>query len=224
MKLTADQLDELSGSNPGEVFTVPWDVWARLPTASIDGAVALSVGLDPVFANVEWAMRTVERIEQMKEIGAMGDDENHPGLMAGRVLFSFVKRRIEAIENIQPLGNLEVIDHDGERRVNLAAFAEWALSRNWELPRKFPTHSAMMETREAHAEKWPWGGHETKLLRNLANAAEKFWKLYDPEDPTTAPTNEAVTKYLEGEGVARRTAETMATILRADGLRTGPRK
>ena len=71
---------------------------------------------------------------------------------------------------------------------------------------------------------WPWGTHETKLLRELAAAAERFWMLYDSTDATTAPTNETVSKWLEDRGVSNRTAETMASILRPDGLRPGPRK
>ena len=71
---------------------------------------------------------------------------------------------------------------------------------------------------------WPWGDYETELLRKLAEAAERFWVRYDPADNTTAPTNSQVVEWLKGRGVAERTAEIMATILRADGLPTGPRK
>lgn len=72
--------------------------------------------------------------------------------------------------------------------------------------------------------KWPWGDHETELLRKLDAAANRFWRLYDASDSTTAPTNQQVTDWLKTEGVAKRTAEAMATILRADGLPPGPRK
>lgn len=71
---------------------------------------------------------------------------------------------------------------------------------------------------------WPWGNYETKLLRELAAAADKFWKNYDPADSTTAPTNEQVVSWLMGRGVAKRNAQIIATMLRADGLRPGPRK
>jgi hypothetical protein len=70
---------------------------------------------------------------------------------------------------------------------------------------------------------WPWGSHETPLLRQLADAARQFWSTYDPDDPSTAPTNADVATYLKGKGVADRVAEVMAQILRADGLRPGPR-
>ncbi|MDG4559998.1 MAG: hypothetical protein P9E88_01760 [Candidatus Competibacter sp.] len=71
---------------------------------------------------------------------------------------------------------------------------------------------------------WPWGDYETELLRKLALAAKRFWVLYDPEDPTTAPTSTQVSQWLIQQGVASRVAEIMAQILRADGLPKGPRK
>jgi hypothetical protein len=61
-------------------------------------------------------------------------------------------------------------------------------------------------------------------LRHLAAAADHWWKNYDPSDQTTAPTNQEVIDWLVEHGVARRNAEVMATILRPDGLPTGPRK
>jgi hypothetical protein len=85
-------------------------------------------------------------------------------------------------------------------------------------------------TRESRASneggerRWPWGSHETELLRKLAAAAERFWRLYDPSDISTAPTNQQVSDWLRTQGVSDRIAESMATILRLDGLPTGPRK
>lgn len=71
---------------------------------------------------------------------------------------------------------------------------------------------------------WPWGSHETELLKKLAEAGGKFWSLYDPDDSTTAPINEDVEAWLKEQGVAERTAKAMATILRADNLPAGRRK
>jgi hypothetical protein len=71
---------------------------------------------------------------------------------------------------------------------------------------------------------WPWGTHETDLLRKFAAAARRFWKNYDPSDPTTAPKNAEVVDWLKAQGVSERNAQMMATTLRADGLPTGPRK
>ena len=72
---------------------------------------------------------------------------------------------------------------------------------------------------------WPWGSHETKLLRALAEAGEQWWSTYDQDDKTTAPTNEDVSEWLRHKhGVAARVAEVMAQILRADDIPQGPRK
>lgn len=87
--------------------------------------------------------------------------------------------------------------------------------------------SLMPETqicKPATSSAWPWGTHETELLRHLAAAADRWWKNFDPSDNTTAPTNAEVSNWLLSRGVGQRTAEVMATILRVDGLPTGPRK
>ena len=81
------------------------------------------------------------------------------------------------------------------------------------------------QTVEAAPNQWPWGNYETDLLRKLAAAAKKFWTLYDPNDPTTAPTNKQVQDWLQKEmEVSSRVAEVIAQILRTDGLPSGPRK
>ena len=71
---------------------------------------------------------------------------------------------------------------------------------------------------------WPWGDHDTELLRRLKDAAKRFWTNFDPTDPGTAPLSADVSAWLQERGVAARTAEVIASILRADGLPTGPRK
>ena len=68
-----------------------------------------------------------------------------------------------------------------------------------------------------------WGQHNTKLLCDLAEAAQRWWGNYDPTDNTTAPTNQQVSEWLQARGVGKAMAEKMATILRADALPPGPR-
>lgn len=72
--------------------------------------------------------------------------------------------------------------------------------------------------------RWPWGTHHTALLGDLEAAAKKWWVNYDPARPDTAPTNEMVSDWLREErSVSKEKAQAIASILRADGLRTGPR-
>jgi hypothetical protein len=73
--------------------------------------------------------------------------------------------------------------------------------------------------------RWPWGNHHTEWLGHLEAAAKRWWSLYDPTDATTAPTNTNVSDWLQKErGLSQTKADAMASILRPDGLRTGPRK
>ena len=73
--------------------------------------------------------------------------------------------------------------------------------------------------------RWPWGSHHTTALGYLEAAAKRFWLHYDPTDNTTAPTNEEVSNWLKSEyGVSSTLANSIASILRPDGLPTGPRK
>ena len=106
----------------------------------------------------------------------------------------------------------------------MSAFAAWALSKNWEIPPELEQLATSPAALVERVGKWPWGNHETELLRALADAARRMWTNYDPNDPTTAPTNETVAQWLmEHRGVSERTAEVMAQILRPTEIRPGPR-
>lgn len=98
---------------------------------------------------------------------------------------------------------------------------EWAAPKFPNLPFKSVGQDKQLPRQ---ANMWPWGKHDTELLQKLAAAAKNFWTNYDPSDPSTAPTNQHVIDWLKQQNVAQRNAEIMATILRADGLPTGPRK
>ena len=81
------------------------------------------------------------------------------------------------------------------------------------------------ETTEQQTSRWPWGNHHTETLGHLEAAARKWWALYDPSDLTTAPTNEMVSEWLQTDrGISREKARAIASMLRPDGLPTGPRK
>lgn len=73
---------------------------------------------------------------------------------------------------------------------------------------------------------WPWGNHSTQMLEHLAAAAQRYYGAnYDPNDGTTAPTNAAVSEWLHTKRkVSKSMADSIASMLRPDGLPTGPRK
>ena len=80
------------------------------------------------------------------------------------------------------------------------------------------------DSQAAPAGRWPWGEHHTEALGHLTAAAQRFWVNHDPADPSTAPKNSEVSDWLQTERkVSRNLANAMASILRMDGLPTGPR-
>jgi len=112
----------------------------------------------------------------------------------------------------------------GNCHVQVADFAAFCRRQEWDVPARLARYAVNGELLTRGVTKqWPWGPYETELLRQLAAAARRYWVNFDPSDPTTAPTNEEVANFLTGRGVASRVAETMAQMLRADGLRPGPR-
>lgn len=154
--------------------------------------------------------------------GIFNEDELFPGHP------TVFKQRLKVAKANLRGGQLKSVSvirgNPSNNEVKLSDFGAWAESIGWKLPKEFPSNQVEIEAKTRVGERWPWGSYETKLLRNLAEAAEKYWKLYDTTDPTTAPTNETVKQWLISEGVPKRVAEVMAQMLRADGLPTGPRK
>lgn len=108
------------------------------------------------------------------------------------------------------------------RRISrTAALSNWILHALM-LPREASSSDSAMS---GEGKKWPWGNHHTELLGHLEAAAMHFWTLYEPDEPDTAPTNEMVANWLrEHRHVSREKAQAIASILRADGLKTGPRR
>lgn len=81
------------------------------------------------------------------------------------------------------------------------------------------------ETPSVRRERWPWGDHHTEALGHLEAAATRFWSGFDASDMSTANTNAQVSEWLQTERrVSKTMADSIASMLRLDGLPTGPRK
>ncbi len=112
-------------------------------------------------------------------------------------------------------------DHESKKFINLALSQIEALEEK--LIEKNPEASTFQALDTP--KNWPWGDHHTELLGHLSAAAWRHWKLYDPSDIGSAPTNKSVVDWLVKERkVSKSMAEAIASILRVDGLRTGPRE
>jgi hypothetical protein len=182
-----------------------WDNWKSVKQARLWQAIALACDLDPgnfqLFDQPQLARLLKEPPRQFEDLIATAK-----ATIGANGVLKLLSRNDEGLE---------------ESEVKLTNFATWLKSIQYPIPPQFPWQPESITLSNLD---WPWGRHETHLLRKLAGAAQRFWSNYDPADASTAPTNQQVTDWLKGEGVSERTAEIMATILRADGLPTGPRK
>ena len=182
-----------------------WDAWNSIKQARLWHAVALACDLDPgnfqLLNNPQLARLFKEPPRHFDDLLVMAK-----GSIGANGILKLASRSDEGLE---------------ESEVKLSNFATWLKSIQYKIPAQFPWRPEPVTLSNMD---WPWGRHETELLRKLAAAAHRFWSNYDPSDPTTAPTNQQIIDWLKGQGVSERTAEIMATILRADGLPTGPRK
>lgn len=184
-----------------------WKHWQQMGSAALWEAVALSCNVEPR------ALRHLTQTEFRRVMtdGSLGD-------------------RLSSAKGATTSGAIKVItaySHDSQRHkciVDLRTFATWATSQGWRLSRRFPRTDPSNPS-APNAKGWPWGDHETELLRNLASAAKEWWSTYDPSNPRTAPKNAEVSGWLTTKHkTPKRVAEIMAQILRADGLPTGPRR
>lgn len=109
-----------------------------------------------------------------------------------------------------------------------AAIAKWLVVFGMDSKYAFdrtPGRKQATSGSELIVKRWPWGDHHTEALGHLEAAARRFWgENYDPTDLGTAATNSQVAEWLKTErGVSGNMADSIASILRADNLRTGPR-
>lgn len=182
-----------------------WDAWKTVKQARLWHVVALACDLDPsnyqTIGGSQLARLMKEPPKQFEDLLIMAK-----GSIGASGILKLISRSGEGLE---------------ESEVNLSNFATWLKSIGHQPPTEFQWQTEAITFSNMD---WPWGRHETNLLRKLAEAAHKFWSNYDPSDDSTAPTNQQVSDWLKTQGVADRTAEVMATILRVDGLPTGPRK
>jgi hypothetical protein len=187
-------------------YPIKYRFWAEVDDLSLLQAALLTFGIEPFSLDDCWE-HTCERVTL--------DDLPSDFLLRIEALRSSIRA------NTLKANALNYDEHmridENETRIKTDDFVAWCNAKR--LPHNIPGRATPQPTT-----KWPWGAYETDLLSKMASAAKEWWSTYDPASPATAPTNLEVKNWLIGQGVSDRVAENMATILRADGLPTGPRK
>lgn len=136
---------------------------------------------------------------------------HHNGYLAGAAIGDMVEAYID-LEEHAAASQLFIAAH----HLRGLTSAQNVSAPQTSVPDRLPAASAYASF-ESHAGQAPY-------LAQLISACHQFWSTYDPEDPTTAPTNAEVQDWLSAQGVAERVAEVMAQILRPEGLPSGPRR
>jgi len=191
---------------------VDWTVWGHRPQAELWEVVAVSLDIAP------------DSLTDSMRGGAFDlcpSWRSHPQ--------EFLDRLAIAEAHLgKGLNVVEIVEKKRRKHfstVSLADFAAWFVGLDPPLPpplpKKFPKPAPSEQPHTGSS--WPWGTYETEALKQLAAAVREFWMKYDPAKPRTAPTNDKVKEWLKSRGVADRTAEVMATIIRPDALPPGPR-
>ncbi|UTW07875.1 hypothetical protein [Pseudomonas benzenivorans] len=70
----------------------------------------------------------------------------------------------------------------------------------------------------------PYRGHTSEGLEFVEDAIKQLWSTYDPDDPSTAPSQTEVVEYLKGRGAGANMAQAVNLILRPRHLSPGNRK
>lgn len=98
-----------------------WDLWSKMPKATLTEAVAVSLGLDP------------SAIEPRSGYAEPGKDfDRRLKLACAHVSHA------GPIKSLDTLPPAHLFHGPATATVSLPQFAEWALSMGWELPEKFP--------------------------------------------------------------------------------------
>lgn len=187
---------------PPDYWTIPrpnWDEWKPIKRTQLWKAVALLCDLDP------------------KRLGLTPDTLNPFSDRTAPAKFTNV---LTLARNNLGKDSLRTVSLNTERleesEIDLSTFATWAHSVDLPFPPEFHWQPAMTLPITG----WPWGTHETELLRKLALAADHFWKDYDPKNSAPPKQWDVVDWLLEHGVPSKNMAEAIATILRADGLPT----
>ncbi len=180
-----------------------WEDWNRKNKCKLWEAVLLACNVDPAIYGLHGLTADFEADSYLTPVPA-----------DVRSLLSYVKI---AVVNV----DLRPVKRDPsnlmQSEIDMADFTAWLRTQGHQTPDGYPWIASELIPGKYQ---WPWGTYQTKDLELLAKAADKFWKNYDPTDHSTAATNETVIDWLIQQGMSKRKAEIVASILRDEDLPT----
>lgn len=187
-----------------------WNYWLALPTWTLHEAVMLSIGVDPQYAGDDF--------EWFRESDDFVSDWDFSFKDEARMRADIANRWLNVPVDDGGLREPESLRGPGIRPQR---FVELCRRLNFDLPPELS--GANVEGALVSCGRWPWGDHETELLKLLAEAVRQHWEQYDSTDPNMAPSKNAevadwirdqlVARGLREKGSATSLAKCMATII-----------
>lgn len=136
-----------------------WRKWSRMRLACLWEAVALHCYLDPHYMT----KASIKYFDDLPSGSAARFYQERISVATQHLSDGVLKSRYEP-------------DHGlSFRTVRLSDYAQWAQELGMPLPPAFPREPTSKISTNVTAGKWPWGSHDTALLRLLAEAGQ-FWK------------------------------------------------
>jgi hypothetical protein len=198
---------------------VTWRRWAAQHEAALWQVVALHSNLDPDLLHRHWDEYQPGQLWPHAEYEIAVDESLVAALRAnlsraGAAVEMYELPTVPAMPAGSRVPSRFLFDDFDLCTVKFSDFHAWATRVHLPVVTGWPSRSTNG--------RWPWGAHTTSRLECLANAAQ-LWRDYVPGNDSTAPKNETVEQHLQKLGVGKVASEVMASMLRADGVRKGPR-
>lgn len=195
---------------PGSVLVgESWRDYRQVATLELSEVVALSVDLDPFFADLGFAARAVADPYLCDDVKTRCEQ--------------FMRRYAITKANLDPGGTLPVSEPasgGNDCKVRLTDFARLADRMGWELPLDFPRGDVPEDGQGKLSDDIA----DAPLLALALAAKRKKWGSFDPANPNTAPKELDVVDWLMENGASSlRQAGLIAQLIRPRNAPTGAR-
>lgn len=214
--------------------------WKTVMEFTIEQAALLMAGLDPFDTTLEAAK--AQQLPRWKKAHghAMGIESAirqgliSPVLCRGLVWGSGWNNQPEQYMQTVKANDREAQLSHQETIITRASLVGWIESENVQITRAPRRTIAPVRLAAAQAPvtiesppeplALPYQGHTSEGLEFVEDAIKQLWSTYDPEDPSTAPTQDEVVSYLRSRGAGANMADAVNLVLRPASLRKGGRK
>ncbi|MCC6954291.1 MAG: hypothetical protein IT290_09255 [Deltaproteobacteria bacterium] len=193
-------LTGVAGMYPEHVYNVHWRMVREIPVFPLRELVALSVGLEPLFADMGWALAEFER--RKLDDHAKADIVN-----------TFTERYVIALRNLAPDGSIPVHERCSQldnSTVRIEEFAKFARVKGWSLPKEFPQPDAA----EGSRLKLDWQNPKIEMLQKIVDSIAENPSKSPPASEEVAHRIDAAFGYESQKGGRpSRSGQTLASLL-----------